>query len=186
MVIKTKDGQERVVAWSRINQERAGLNVPGPTESAPAIICFGTDLTDRLNAADAETAAGNVRKPGEDFNKGAEAAPPVDGDIVTPLAISPPILAGDNGNPLAAIQQVHEFLTSIEERVEALETAFSQGEMGHLAGIAAGLRMGAHACGLLSFSTRAEQLHVAASRGALEQVSTLVHQIVTMVKPDRD
>jgi PAS domain S-box-containing protein len=186
MVIKTRDGEERVVAWSRINQERAGLNVPGPTESAPAIICFGTDLTDRLNAADAETAAGSIRKPGENLATSSENPPPVDGDIVTPLAISPPILTGDNGNPLAAIQQVHEFLTSIEERVEALETAFSQGEMGHLAGIAAGLQSGAHACGLLSFSTRAEQLHAAASRGALEQVSTLVQQIVTMVKPERE
>jgi hypothetical protein len=185
MVIKTKLGQERVVAWSRINQESAGMNVPGPTESAPAIICFGTDLTDRLNAADAETAAGSVRK--DDPVTGPENALPVDGDIVTPLAISPPILSGDaSGNPLAAIQQVHEFLTGIEERVEALETAFSQGEMANLAGIAAGLRSGAHACGLLTFSTRAEQLHAAASRGALEQVSTLVHQIVGMVKPDRE
>jgi hypothetical protein len=58
--------------------------------------------------------------------------------------------------------------------------------MVHLAGIAAGLRTGAHACGLLNFSTRAEQLRAAATRGALEQVSTLVQQIVTMVKPERE
>jgi hypothetical protein len=187
MVIKTKSGEERVVAWSRINQESAGLNVPGPTVSAPATICFGTDLTDRLTAADAEAAAANVRNGKEDAGKGSESPAPVDGDIITPLAISPPILSGESsGNPLAAIQQVHEFLTGIEERVEALETAFSQGEMANLAGIAARLRSGAHACGLLSFSTRAEQLHAAASRGAIEQVSTLVHQIVTMVRPERE
>jgi PAS domain S-box-containing protein len=183
MVIKTKSGQERVVAWSRINQEKAGLNVPGPKETAPAIICFGTDLTDRLNASEAASVQGTAKK--DDFAR-EEEPDPIDGDIVTPLAISPPILTGDNGNPTAAIQQVHDFLTKIEERVEAMETAFSQGEMTHLAGIAAGLRTGAHACGLLNFSTRAEQLHNAASRGALEQVSTLVHQIVAMVKPDRE
>jgi PAS domain S-box-containing protein len=185
MVIKTKSGEERVVAWSRINQEKAGMNVPGPRETAPAIICFGSDLTDRLNASEAEAAAENVRREPGDFAE-ADDTLPIDGDLVTPLAISPPILTGDHGNPAAAIQQVHEFLTKIEERVEAMETAFSQGEMKNLAGIAAGLRSGAHACGLLNFSTRAEQLHAAASRGAMDQVSTLVHQIVAMVKPERE
>jgi PAS domain S-box-containing protein len=179
MVIRTKEGQERVVAWSRITQE----GLPG-MEGKPALVCFGTDLTDRLNACDTEAAVDTMRKEG-DSPLGVGNAGTVDGEIVTPLAISPPILPGDHAGNGGAIQQVHEFLTKIEEHVEALETAFSQGEMACLAGIADGLRSGAHACGLLDFSTRAQQLHTAAARGSLEQVSSLVNQIVNMVRPDR-
>lgn len=186
MVLKAKDGKERVVAWSRINQESAGLNVPGPTDTAPAIICYGTDLTDRLNVADAQAAAAGIPKDDGLFGPHIGNAGTVDGEIITPIAISPPILPSDTGQGGAAIQQVHDFLVGIEEKVEALETAFTLGEMQNLAGIAAGLHNGAHACGLLNFSTRAEQLHAAANKGALEQVSALVHQIVAMVKPERE
>lgn len=184
MALKTKDGKERVVAWSRITQEG------GATANATArwtMVCFGTDLTDRLNASDAQTAARGAREQETPFGPGVGNAGTVDGELVMPIAISPPILPGEIGaNGGVAIQQVHEFLTGIEERVEALETAFSLGEMGNLAGIAAGLRSGAHACGLLDFSQRAEMLHAAAARGEIEQVSSLVQQIVAMVRPQRE
>ncbi len=179
MTLRTQDGKERVIAWSRFSHEEGtGSGVE------KSIICIGKDLTDRLLDSD------NVDQPARIQGKGSIAfGPPignvgtVDGDIIMPLAISPPApIPGENGG--AAIQQVHEFLTQIHVRVEAMESAFLRGEIASVAGIAAGLRNGAHACGLLDFSTRAEHLRQAATSGTLENVTSLVQEIVTLCRPD--
>jgi len=165
MTLRTKAGQERTVAFSRFVHETGG-----GSEAGRSVVCIGNDLTDRLldsdkgNQLNAEPAGvGNV----------------VEGDVVTPLAITPPAPPATPGeNVTAAIQQVHEFLTQVDTRVEALEKAFSDGEMESVAKIAAGLSSGAHACGLLSFSTRAESLRMAATSGMVTQMVTLVEEIV--------
>jgi PAS domain S-box-containing protein len=191
MVMRTRDGKERVVAWTKVVHERGGQ---GDAKSR-AIICFGTDLTDRLVDSDlGNKSAGpnGNRGAGDDnfvpFGPGVGNAGSVDysdSEVITPIAISPPALAADGTACGAAIQQVHEFLTEIDKRMEQLTAAFTRGEFDGLAGIAGGLRDGARACGLLDFSARAEKLHVAATSGAIDHVAGLVEQIVNMCRPGK-
>ena len=114
------------------------------------MVCIGNDLTDRLLESD----KGHLNAlPADATALTGDAA---EGEVITPLAITPAPMGGEHA--AAAIQQVHEFLTEVEGRVASLEKAFSDGEMTSIAMIADGLHNGAHACGLLTFSTRAERL----------------------------
>ncbi len=176
MTLRMRDGRERVVAWSRFLY--SGTTGAADVAAEPrSLVCIGKDLTDRLLDAD------NAAQPNPiHFGPPIGNIGTVDGDIIMPLAISPPAPVLENGG--AAVQQVHEFLTEIHVRVEAMETAFSRGEMESVATIAGTLRTGAHACGLLDFSSRAEHLRQAATGGTLESVTTLVKEIVTLCRPD--
>ena len=81
------------------------------------------------------------------------------------------------------MQQIHEFLMGIDERIEALESAFTQGELARLAGIATSLRNGRTPAACWNFR-RVPKSSTPPHRAALEQVSCLVHQIVSMVRPE--
>jgi len=181
MTLRTRDGHERTVAFSRFIYEGptslGGGGGSSPEDKTRSIVCIGNDLTDRLLDSDKPS-----QLNAEPASNVAPTASTVEGELVTPLAITPP-LPTPGENATAAIQQVHEFLTEMDARVIALVNAFSEGEMESLATIAAGLRNGAHACGLLDFCSRAEHLRVAATSGAMAQVTTLVHEIVTMCRP---
>lgn len=72
----------------------------------------------------------------------------------------------------------------IDVRVEAIESAFSRGELANIAEMAVTIRNGAHACGLLDFSSRIETLRQAATAGSMTQVTGLVKEIVTLCRPD--
>jgi len=175
MTLRTKVGKERTVAFSRFVHDTAG------GDGTRSVVCIGNDLTDRLlesdkghlNAlpADATALTGEA---------GVVPEGDVEGEIVIPLAITPAPLGGEHA--AAAIQQVHEFLTEVESRVSALEKAFLDGEMSSIVSIAEGLQSGAHACGLLTFSTHAERLRSAAMNGAAKEVVGLVNEIVGLCK----
>ena len=114
----------------------------------------------------------------------------IEGEIVTPIAISPPVARtsdadGPTGGSGEAVRQVHEFLTQMDLRMDALQVAHAQGELAELANIAGTLSTGAHACGLLEFSARAERLHLAASAAQLEPVNRLIHEILSLYRADR-
>ena len=170
MTLRTKEGQERTVAFSRFVHDMPGGH---GAEGKRSMVCIGNDLTDRLLESD----KGQLNVTPADATAMGDA---VDGELVTPLAITPAPIGGEHA--AAAIQQVHEFLTEVEGRVAALEKAFSDGEMTSIALIADGLYNGAHACGLLTFSTRAERLRAAAATGAAMEVVTLVNEIVGLCK----
>jgi PAS domain S-box-containing protein len=173
MTLRTKEGKERTVAFSRFVHDTAGVD----GAESRSVVCIGNDLTDRLldsdkghlNALPADATALNGAPEGD-----------VEGEVVIPLAITPAPMGGEHA--AAAIQQVHEFLTEVEVRVAALEKAFLDGEMTSIVSIAEGLQSGAHACGLLSFSTRAERLRSAAMNGAAKEVVGLVNEIVGLCK----
>ena len=52
MVLHTREGKERVVAWSRMVADGPGEALKSDSAEAEWIVCIGTDLTDRLDAAD--------------------------------------------------------------------------------------------------------------------------------------
>jgi PAS domain S-box-containing protein len=172
MTVRTKDGRDRVLAWTR--------HVQNGTGSLKMLLCMGVDLTDRLTTADlaAATGRGQSAELPEPTVMGVGNGGTVDSETVTPIAITPPAA----GSPAVAIAQVHEFLTEVAVRVEALQAAYARGEMEQLAGIAETLGQGAYACGLLGFSARAERLHVAASGRALGEVTALVKEIAALVQ----
>ncbi|HVX84154.1 MAG TPA: PAS domain-containing protein [Phycisphaerae bacterium] len=198
MTLRTREGKDRVIAWTK------QLLAPPPTAStadAPppqaetagdaglgmkSLLCMGVDLTDRLSAADLGVRIDPAQGPGAAAGApegpltimGISSEGTVDGEIVTPIAISPPA----TGSPAVAIAQVHDFLMEVGSRVEALQEAYARGEFEQLATIAASLGQGAYACGLLDFSARAERLHVAAAGKALGDVTSLVKEITTLVK----
>ncbi len=173
MTIRTKEGRDRVLAWTRHVQNGVGVG------SIKTLLCMGVDLTDRLLAADvAATLPGAGQREPEPTVMGVGNGGTVDSETVTPIAITPPA----TGSPAVAIAQVHEFLTEVTLRVEAMQAAYARGEMEQLAGIAEVLGQGAYACGLLGFSARAERLHVAASGRALGEVTDLVKEIAALVQ----
>lgn len=190
MTLRTKCGTERTIAWTRFV-----LN-SGP--EGKTWVCIGSDLTDRLLESDKlgnvvvtggnagavqDKDTGTLLSPLNDIGQSSEEnlLKPVAGDFVQPLAISPPLLSiGADGGQ--AIQDVHEFLMQVETRIGALEQAFLQGQMGHVASLSDMLRNGAHACGLLAFSSAAQRLHSAANTGALDAVTMRVQELVGMAK----
>jgi HPt (histidine-containing phosphotransfer) domain-containing protein len=115
----------------------------------------------------------------------------IDGEFVTPLAISPPARVGGasegaEGDPTGeAIRQVHEFLSQMDSRMEELQTAFAQREMQQVATLAQRLHTGAYACGLLDFSARAERLQHAATGAQLDPLNKLIAEMLALYQPPR-
>jgi PAS domain S-box-containing protein len=194
MTLRTRDGKDRVIAWTKYPLSPPPSPQTGKTGEAllgmQSLLCMGVDLTDRLSASDLAAATGTRADAAQQPNAplatpegpltimGINSEGTVDGEIVAPIAISPPA----TGSPAVAIAQVHDFLMEVGARIEALQDAYARGELEQLASIAAHLRQGAYACGLLDFSARAERLHVAASGKALGDVTSLVKEITTLVK----
>lgn len=182
LTIRTKTGQDKIVAFTRFIH--VSEVAEGDSKSTlRRIICIGNDLTDRLTDVERTVAAINAM-PGNpaDFeaNPAANAeATPIEGDIVTPIAATPPAPSGDANH---AIDQVHEFLTLVDTRVSELQTAFNNGEFKQVESLADALRDGASACGLLSFSAAAERLRTAALRGHLDRLHNSVQEVVALAK----
>jgi PAS domain S-box-containing protein len=192
LTIRTRGGQDRIVAFTRFKVEGAPGDSAAETSGAPCWICIGVDLTDRLMEADkadqppASGGGGIVPFGPQAGNVGA-----IDGEFVTPLAISPPARVGGasegaEGDPTGeAIRQVHEFLSQMDSRMEELQTAFAQREMQQVATLAQRLHTGAYACGLLDFSARAERLQHAATGAQLDPLNKLIAEMLALYQPPR-
>jgi len=168
LMMRRRDGKECVVAWTRILHEGA--------DGCKAIVCFGTDLTDRLLASDLadqpEAVVGVVGGSGG----GGE----IDGELVEPLFVLPPALPSDSSvSGTAAVRQVQEFLVEIETRMAALRMALSQNDLADLTTIAAALQDGSQA----DFSAHADKLCTTAVCDKMDDVSELVRRIVKMCNP---
>ena len=164
MLMRTRDGKERVATWTHMLHEDA--------DGHKTLVCFGTDLTDRLLDADL------ADKPVEEKREGGvdHASSEIDGEVVTPLFVSPPALPSDSS---AAIQQMHEFLTEIDARMATLRMASSQEDLADLTTIATALRDGSQ----LDFAARAEKLCTTASCSEMDEARELVQKIVNMCNP---
>jgi PAS domain S-box-containing protein len=159
MMVAAKDGQLRTIAWTRFTRD----SQTGGNE----IVLIGMDLTDRLTDADRE-ATGEATVDG------------IEGTIVTPILASPPKLSEDHG--LKAIQEVHEFLSQVETRIDALEGALMIGELEHVATLAGQLDAGAHACGLLHVSSAARRVYLAAAHGEISDVTRGINDLVGLCR----
>lgn len=189
MTIRTRDGRDRVIAFSRFFHTAGGAldlqDVPART-----LVCIGVDLTDRLIDADKVHADDGFVPFGPNVgNAGA-----VDGEIITPLAISPPALPGAlgagsgaaNGREGAAevIRQVQDYLALIDARMAALHEAAARGELDHLSALAAAVGEGARTRAA-DFSGRAAALESAAAKPVMAPIVPLVEQIVALYRVER-
>jgi PAS domain S-box-containing protein len=171
MVIATRDGSERTVAWTRFL--RSGEN------ETQELVLIGLDLTDRLTNADRDAASAAMGEvAGEALVPSL--AEEIEGSFVTPIQASPPKLAEDHGQK--AIQEVHDFLTQVDTRIDALEGALMMGELGHVVTLADQLRSGAHACGLLNVSSAASRVFNAAAQGSMGECTRRINDLVGLCR----
>ena len=169
MVLATKDGRQRTVAWTRFTRDSEN--------GAKEMVLIGLDLTDRLSNADREAACDAM---GASPNTVPSLADEIEGTIITPLQASPPKLSDEHGRQ--AIQEVHEFLTQVDSRVNALEAALMVGELEHVADLAEKLGCGAHACGLLHVTSAARRVYLAAAHGAMTDVTHGINDLVGLCR----
>ena len=134
MTIRTRSGEERIIAWSRY-QHNGGVEgeAGGGSKGGPrSFICIGVDLTDRLLDAERTLLSDpETRNAGSGgMGVGPHAGNAIDSEIVTPIAITPkPVGAGGGATGPCPIEQVHDGLTQVETHIKGLNAAFSQGEM---------------------------------------------------------
>jgi PAS domain S-box-containing protein len=171
MVLATKDGSERTIAWTRFARTAEG--------GAQELVLIGLDLTDRLTNADRDAATAAM-EAGTGELLVPELVDEVEGTIVTPLQASPPKLAEDHGQ--RAIAEVHDFLEQVDTRIDALEGALMMGELGHVACLADTLRNGAQACGLLHVSSAAGRVYLAAAQGAMGDCTRRINDLVGLCR----
>jgi PAS domain S-box-containing protein len=190
MTIRTREGRERIIAFSRFFHTAGGAldlqDVPSRT-----LVCIGVDLTDRL--IDSDKVHGAADDGFVPFGPNVGNAGAVDGEIVTPLAISPPALSGPIGaGPNAThgregaaevIRQVQDYLALIDARMAALHEAAARGELERLAALASAVGEGArtHA----DFSGRAAAIESAAAAPVMAPIVPLVEQIVALYRVER-
>ena len=166
MAIRMKDGRERVLGWTRFVHEDG--------HGDKTMVCLGVDLTDRLMAADCNATETDI---------GVGDAGTVEGDVVMPIAITPPRANAADVARNEAIEKVHGFLMEMEGQAAALQTAFSpRGDADAAAGGGMTWAQGAHACGLLELSMRVEKLCAAATVGSAGKVAGLMRDVVGMCR----
>ncbi len=171
MTLRTHDGHYRVIAWSRFIHDGVSS---ADCSTGPSLVCIGNDLTDRLTDADRGSSASEELTDVPHLEAALGNAGVIEGDIVTPLAVSPPLPPlGENYG--AAVEKVQNFAAAMDERLNAICTAFDAVEAGslstpeHLAATA-----------LLHAARRS------ALQAHLEEVHTLIQQTSTLCRPPGD
>lgn len=181
MTLRTKDGKEKTVAFTRF------LRQSGQWQE---VVCLGQDLTDRLTDADRQRGEGAEPPVTPELQPHADAAFTVmseaelQGDFIMPLAISPPVHDGGELQK-KTIEEVHEFLSEVEKRMGDLERAYHDGKIKQVQDLAESLQRGAHACGLLHMSSSADRLIHAAEVGMVEAMELQVREMVEMCRKAR-
>jgi PAS domain S-box-containing protein len=166
MTLRTREGQQRIIAWSRFIHEGASTAEGSTT---PSLVCIGKDLTDRLLEAD------TVMQPARGEAVGTEG---VDGEFVTPLAVSPPLPPSGESH-VAAIEKVQDFLAGVDGRLGAITSALAAAES---AGLAEVQRLGGASAAekLLELAARAEGLRHAVARADLEELIAVIQQTAAL------
>ena len=187
MSIRTKCGAERVIGFSR--HMYSDVNQTPPAEGHPrSFICIGVDLTDRL--LDAERAQlpteanESGRGPGMPaFGPHIGNAGAIDGEIVTPIAISPrpPGLTGP-----CPIEQVREGLARVETHIHCVIGAFDEGEAQMLDACAGVLRGGATRANQMGYEMLAlgDDLHMLACARTLGAIRARVDELLAVHRPE--
>ncbi len=189
MTLKRRDGAERIVAFTRFVHAPCG----DPSDSGlKTMVCIGVDLTDRLTNADREKTAPGQNDPGS-LGPQVGNGGTIDGEVVTPIAISPPspIYTSTSGGGATeasaeAIRQAHEHLAQIDARMAALLEAVKRGDAGALSAVSRGLESGGRSGGALDFSARALALeHAAALCDAAPLQAMIGEMLAALYQPNR-
>lgn len=198
MTIRTRQGSERVIAFSRFVHANAGGDADFHADAGPrTFICVGVDLTDRLlNADRAQLSIHDFASPpaapadphadpansafGPQFgNAGA-----IDSEIVTPIAITPRALrpVGSTDAP-CPIEQVREGMARVETHMNCVASALDAGEAQVLAALRETLRRHlAHKPGFNLF-TRGEWLHPELAGKAMGCIRARVDELLALHRP---
>jgi PAS domain S-box-containing protein len=170
MTLRTRDGGQRVIAWSRFIHEGAS-SAEGSV--APSLVCVGKDLTDRLMDAD------NVGQPLPEERPAPAGG--IEGEFVTPLAVSPPLPPSGESH-VAAIEKVHDFLAALEGRVGAITSAVDAAELDRVNG----LRQLVVSTEVAAQAGRVESLRQSATVAHVEEVISLIEQTGGLCRPAGD
>jgi len=193
MTIRTKEGHERIIALSRyVHVSGGGRNSGDASDSARrSMICVGIDLTDRLVDAERD------RLPPEDMAEGLMAFGPhignagtIEGEFVTPLAISPPSprqlsaeFAGQSlGGTRGPTEQANDCLVRLEAALLTLKAVLGEGELHVMTALAEALR-DQHSRGF-EFVVRGDLLHVDEARGGLMHLQARAEELVALYRKD--
>ncbi len=181
MTLRTKAGSERVIAWTRY------VHVSGMVDMQDAgmrsFICVGVDLTDRLLDADRAKLPESLTDNGTPgfmaFGPHVGNAGAIEGEIVTPLAITPRV--PDRSGMPCAIEQVREGLARIETHFNCVQGAFMEGEMKAVEAFREALRSGANGKGAELFMRR-DGAEIKANAGTLGVIQLKVGELLKLYR----
>src|SRR4051812_15906420 len=186
MSIRTRDGAERVIGWSRYIH--SDIAKAGDGDSAPrSFICVGVDLTDRLLNSDRDQLPAADKSAGTPSGKAISPhignAGTVDSEIVTPIAISPRPPGTTGPCP---IEQVREGLARVETHMHCMRTAFDQGETQALAAFKKVLQAGTARQDIIAWRmlVLGNERHLRACSRSLGTIRARVDELLTLHKPE--
>ena len=212
MTIKTKRGDERVIAFTRhMHGGGAGGGTGGGREvgvsdtagGTRSFICIGVDLTDRLLDADraqlpehefmapdmAGQSAGTEGGSVVPFGPHIGNAGTVDGEVVTPIAISPRSPRGSGGaggsGGNASVEQVHEGLAKVETHMSSrVRAAAMEGEIHVVKSVTEALKQRRSEMRALQFIVRGEWLLPELHGRAMGGIRARVDELLTLYRPE--
>jgi PAS domain S-box-containing protein len=181
MTLRTRQGAERIIAWTRHMHAPAGAEA-----GSRSFICIGVDLTDRLQDADRThlpERAGHEEEAGGLMTFGPHVgnAGAIEGEIVTPLAITPR-LPDRTGVP-CVIEQVREGLARVETHIHCVEGAFMDSEIKAVEALRAALNSPANGKALELFARR-DGAQISAGAEALAGIHIKVGDLLKLYRPE--
>ncbi|HVT82178.1 MAG TPA: PAS domain-containing protein [Phycisphaerae bacterium] len=181
MTLRTKEGAERVIAWTRYIHVAQGCG-NGEDSSLKSFICIGVDLTDRLQDADRSRmpeALADGDTPGlMAFGPHVGNAGAIEGEIVTPLAITPK-LPDRTGVP-CAIEQVREAMARVETHFNCVQGAFLDSEIKAIEALRATGNLG----GVFELFSRRDLTETGRAEDSLGTIRVKVADLLKLYRPE--
>jgi PAS domain S-box-containing protein len=180
MTMRIKSGAERVIAWTRY-VHMSGMAGAQDT-AARSFICVGVDLTDRLLDADRAKIPESLTDDGTSgfipFGPHVGNAGAIEGEIVTPLAITP--RPPDRTGVPCAIEQIREGLARVETHFNCVQGAFLDGEIKAIEA----LRATARVPGAFAVFSRRDAAQIKTCGDALGVVQLRVGELLKLYRPE--
>jgi PAS domain S-box-containing protein len=187
MTIRTKGGQERIIAFSRY------VHI-GPvsvfSDSAPrTFICVGVDLTDRLTDADreklppsflTESEVGSLASFGPNVGNGGA----IDGEFVTPIAISPKAPRDKTAQGPCPVEQTREALAKAETHLDCVLKAVAEGESHTLAALTRAAGIPVVTQEKFTFISRGQWLHTQMTGSSMGVIRARVDELLALYRPE--
>ena len=180
MTLRTRQGSERVVAWTRYVHAAPGVG--SQDNSVKTFICIGVDLTDRLQDADRAKLPEALTDDGTQgfipFGPHVGNAGAIEGEIVTPLAITPRV--PDRTGVPCAIEQVREALSRVETHYNCLQGAFLDAEIKTTEALRATL----YVAGAFELMTQRDVTEIKAAADTIGTIKVKVGDLLKLYRAD--